>query len=98
MSDVCFCGFKKEINKPSCCVKCFIGKGHELLCKKILCNDCDDNNKITKVIHKTGPNTNNFDKLEKIFDNDKKYLFNNLIYYNDNDCDNIIKNNFPIKI
>jgi mannosyltransferase OCH1-like enzyme len=98
MNDRCFCGFKKELNKSSCCVQCFIGKGHGPLCKKIVCNNTEDNNKITKVIHKTGPNTNNFDKLEKIFDNDKKYLFNNLIYYNDNDCDNIIKNNFPIKI
>ena len=66
MNDRCFCGFKKELNKSSCCVQCFIGKGHGPLCKKIVCNNTEDNNKITKVIHKTGPNTNNFDKFYSI--------------------------------
>ena len=97
-NDICFCGYNKDINKPTCCNECFLCKGHGPLCKKIISNNSKDNTKITKIVHKTGPNTTQFDKLKNVFDNDKKYLFNNLIYYNDDDCDNIIRNNFPNQI
>ena len=58
-------------------------------------------NKISKIIHKTGPFK--YDKIpeqiKNLFNNIKKnnkdYIIN---YYDDNNCYNIIKNNFPLHV